>query len=456
LSAPLTGTFIRNQRGQKGLTQAALAAAVGISAPYLNLIEHNRRRAGPRILGKIAAALGTDADALRAGGNPALISGLRDIAAAGRTGTVTADGADALVSQYPDWAELVLSLDRQVRDQGQTISALADRMTHDPFLAENIHAMLSNITAIRSTASILTRMTDIPDAQRRQFHAGIHDESLRLSEAASGIADYLGNAATMPGEAVTAEEALDRFLTAANYCFEDLDREAEILARDTGPDAHGRLDGLVADILDQAQPRLEGSARHLAEAHLAQYAADACQMPLGRFLDDARKCQFDPFALSAQFGQPIHAVCRRLAVLGRPGIDAPAFGLIAVTASGYPLFRKPLPDFALPRHGNACPLWPLYLALSRPGQALIADVEHVGGTLFKTLAIAAPRGQPKLGGQPDFVASMLILPEAVRAWSPDPVGAAVPIGTSCRICARDTCEARVEPYLLGNAANENP
>lgn len=54
----LTGTRIRERRAMGGLKQSDLARQIGISASYLNLIEHNRRRIGGKLLLDIAAALG--------------------------------------------------------------------------------------------------------------------------------------------------------------------------------------------------------------------------------------------------------------------------------------------------------------------------------------------------------------------------------------------------------------
>ena len=53
----LTGTRIRERRMLKGLRQAEVARMAGISGPYLNLIEHNRRRIGGALLNRIAEAL---------------------------------------------------------------------------------------------------------------------------------------------------------------------------------------------------------------------------------------------------------------------------------------------------------------------------------------------------------------------------------------------------------------
>ena len=58
--APLTGSRIRSYRLERGIRQSELAAACEISASYLNLIEHNRRRIGGALLVRIARALDVD------------------------------------------------------------------------------------------------------------------------------------------------------------------------------------------------------------------------------------------------------------------------------------------------------------------------------------------------------------------------------------------------------------
>ena len=72
----LTGSRIRERRSIAGLRQADLARQIGISASYLNLIEHNRRRINPALLDRIAGALDIETEDLAAGGNPAVISDL--------------------------------------------------------------------------------------------------------------------------------------------------------------------------------------------------------------------------------------------------------------------------------------------------------------------------------------------------------------------------------------------
>ena len=54
----IMGSKLRNLRKDRGLSQIELARKIGISASYLNLIEHNRRRISDPVLAKLAAVLG--------------------------------------------------------------------------------------------------------------------------------------------------------------------------------------------------------------------------------------------------------------------------------------------------------------------------------------------------------------------------------------------------------------
>ena len=63
-----------------------------------------------------------------------------------------------------------------------TVEGLSDRLTHDPFLSESLHAMLSSVTAIQATSGILAQTQELEPLQQRRFQANIYDESARLSD----------------------------------------------------------------------------------------------------------------------------------------------------------------------------------------------------------------------------------------------------------------------------------
>lgn len=439
----LVGSRIRELRRRGGISQTSLAAQVGISPSYLNLIEHNKRGIGGQILNAIAEVLETRPANLAEDENPSLIDDLRD-AAEDQQGSV--EVAEELAARFPGWAGLTAANARKIRDQDAVISALSDRLTHDPFLSEAVHGILSNVTAIRSTASILAQMEEIPADQVARFHEGLHAESVRLSSTAQELADYLSKAGSQAAGAATSEETLDQYLARNNYTFDTLDREAEALVSLPQEVASKRLNAVIEDMLE-TDASLSGVAQDLAREHLKTYAADALAMPLQHFAEAATSAQFDPLKLAPSWTEDLHAIFRRLASLRRPSIDAPAFGLLTVSASGYPLMRQPLPGFPLPRHGNACPLWPIFRAFAQSGQMLMMPISHDSGKGFLALAHASPRQQASLAAPSDLQASMLFVAEEANPF-PAALSQPLAVGTACRICTREGCASRTAAQLL--------
>ncbi|MGL6211454.1 MAG: helix-turn-helix domain-containing protein, partial [Paracoccaceae bacterium] len=178
-----------------------------------------------------------------------------------------------------------------------------------------------------------------------------------------------------------------------------------------------------------------GAARVLARAWLARASADAGVLPEAAFRA-AREVQDDPVRLAEGFGTDVLTVFRRIAML--PGA---AEGLVVCDGSGTLVFRKPVAGFALPRFGAACPLWPLFTALSRPMTPVVGRVQ-MGLLSFDIKAWCQPRYPGGFGGVELREAAMLILPA---------VGDGVPVGSTCRICPRAGCPARREPSIMAEA-----
>ena len=116
--------------------------------------------------------------------------------------------------------------------------------------------------------------------------------------------------------------------------------------------------------------------------------------------------------------------------------------MVTCDASGALTFRKPVEGFDLPRFGAACPLWPIYAALTS-GRPVDTVVEMAGDARrrFRIRACADSRFPFGLSGPEVREASMLVEPATVD-------GPALPVGITCRICPRDPCVARREPSIL--------
>lgn len=417
-SKSLTGSRIRERRLALGLKQATLAQEAGISASYLNLIEHNRRPIGGKVLSDLAAALQVSPQLLSDGADAALLEDLRGLGG----DSVELDRVEDLVGRFPGWADHLVAQSRQIEALERQLQRQNDRLTHDPVLSDQMHDVLAAVAAIRSTSSILVDNPEIDAEWRARFHGNIDSESRRLADSSGAMARHFDRLMSDGAGASDPLEAVAQLFDARGFHF------AEIEAQGMGA-IEGVLDGLAGT----------GGAA-IGRRMLERYAADAAALPLERFIAAGVACGFDPAVLAAQEGVALACVLRRLAALPREA-GLPEFGLVICDAAGATLLGKPCTGFALPRFGAACPLWPVFAALRQPEMPLRQHVQTSDGTVFDAYAVANRVGPASFDGP--------VAVEAVMALvAVDGDQAAVPIGAACRVCPREGCVARREPSSL--------
>jgi predicted transcriptional regulator/DNA-binding XRE family transcriptional regulator len=426
----LTGSRIRERRIMAGLRQADLARSLGISASYLNLIEHNRRRIGGKLLVETAQILGVEPSLLSEGAAEALVASLGETAAQAEANNAETDRTEELARRFPGWSELLVQQHRRIATLERRVEALTDRLTHDPQLATSLHEVLSTAAAVRSVASILAEPGDLEPAWRDRFTRNLNDDSLRLAESSKALVAYLDATETGADRKALPREEAEAVFADAGYVFEALERSG----------AHVRD---ARDALDQLSSK---AARKILEAMLWRYLGDAEAMPRSGFLKAAAACDHDPLELARQFRVPLAAVMRRLAVMPEGALPF-ACGLVICDAAGSILFQKPVGGFTVPRAVAPCPLWPLFVALHRPRLPVIQRITQVGRgpEQYDCLAVAAPRANTEYAPQPQIEATMLMRP-ATEATAQ--IEDTLQVGTSCRVCSRPECVARREPSLL--------
>lgn len=422
----LTGSRIRERRLARAMKQGALARAVGISPSYLNLIEHNHRRIGGKLLLELARALDVDPSDLTEGADPGL-SELLDMAARGQgardTGGAEAeiDRIDEFTARFPGWSALIAAQEGRMRALEVQVDALRDRLAHDPALAEAMHEVLSSVAAIRSTAEILVRETDLDAAWRGRFHRNLHEEAERLSGRATGLLAQF-EAPGLGAEAGAPMETVEALFDAAGHHFPEIEAQGA-----AGIDA----------VLDRSVAMKGAAARAVARARLEAYAKDAGRLPMAAFGPAALVAGFDPAALVGLAGGDVALVLRRMASVP-VDLGPPERGLAVCDAAGAVIHRRRLPGFPLPRVSPGCPLWPLYRVLGRPGQAETAVLEMPRGTRFRVWAVAQPAGPSGFGTLPVMQATMLVMPLSAEAGEADVIAA----GPGCEACPRERCAAR--------------
>ena len=189
--ASLIGSRIRERRIQKEIRQTDLAKLVGISAAYLNLIEHNRRRIGGKLLLDIAEVLQVEPSLLSEGAEAALLSALQKASADQPDIDVEDDRLEEFAGRFPGWAQLMTRQSGEIENLKNAVEILNDRLSHDPFLAAALHEVISTVSSIQSSASILVESDDIEKEWRDRFHRNIFEDSGRLADTSESLVGYL-------------------------------------------------------------------------------------------------------------------------------------------------------------------------------------------------------------------------------------------------------------------------
>ncbi|QXT38085.1 helix-turn-helix transcriptional regulator [Gymnodinialimonas ceratoperidinii] len=430
----LTGSRIRERRLALGVKQGALAADVGVSPSYLNLIEHNHRRIGGKLLLELARALEVDASTLTEGVD-AGISELLD-AAARAMGDVPAETSriDELVARFPGWTALIAAQEARARHLEGQIDALRDRLAHDPALAEAMHEVLSSVAAIRTTADILVKEADLDPAWRGRFHRNLHEDAERLSARATGLLAQF-EAPGAGAEVSAPEETVEAMFEAEDHYFAEIETAGE-----------AGYENAISTVLARHAGMVEGPARGRAEARLRAMARDAKRLPMAEFAPLAKGLDYDPARILDAIGGDVALILRRMASL--PSDETvPPRGLAICDASGAMLHRRRVQGFALPRVAAGCPLWPLYRVMGRVGQPDMAVIETPRGARFKAWTVAQPvadqsgarsGGGARFGSLPRIEATMLVMPTTAAKESVE----VIPAGPGCGTCPREGCPAR--------------
>lgn len=461
----IVGTRIRERRRALGITQVDLARRIGISASYLNLIERNKRGIAGSLLLRAAAALELGLDDLDGAAERRLLETLAELAHAPDLATlgIEAESAGELIGRYPGWARAVAALARSERAAAAEARALADRLTHDPFLGEAVHRMLTRVAAVRSASEILVDYADLPPERRTRFLAIIHDEARALTDVGEALAAYFDKAEET-GRALTPIDEVEALFDVCANRFDEIEVAAAAVARLPSGPGRGReaaqalagaglappIERAIEQVIERHAEIETTPARVRARRALAEYAAAAILAPLPAFAPRAAALGYDLEALAGEFGLEPETVCRRLLALSGEGV--PRFGYFRVNAAGTLIERRGLAGLVAPRYAPACPLWVLYRAQQSPEAVIRQRALFPTGERFVFLARAHRSGPTGFGQPRHYVTDMLALSEAdarLTVYAPDQTVPMEEVGPACRVCPRRTCLHRVDDPLGG-------
>ncbi len=442
MAPPLIGRTIRRLRLERGQTQQGLAVRLGISASYLNLIEHDQRAVTAALLIKLTEALEADLATLSGHQERQMEAGLREVLADPLLGLdqVPEEEVRALAGSAPNAARAMLALYRAFRVAREDASGIAlptgrrlllpteevrdifhDRANHFPLLEEAAERLVADLGVapaemnhaiadrLRTRHGIVVQVGPMASSHRR-YDA----ETRRLHLAES-----------LPRESRGFQMAFHLMLLEA--------REA------------------VEAVITQAAPTSTEAAA-LLRVGLLNYAAGALLLPYAPFLAAARSLRHDVEALAARFGVSFEQASHRLSTLQRDGARGVPFFFLRLDPAGNVGKRFSAAGFPFARYGGSCPRWVVHAAFATPGTMRVQVASLPDGATFLCFArtvqgAAAQWGEPP----PVHVVAMGCdigrAAEMVYADGIDLNAAVVGIGLSCRLCDRPDCRSRAFPPL---------
>lgn len=440
---PRIGSRIQRLRRQSRISQAELAGQLGISASYLNLIEHNRRRITVPLLMKVAGQFGIEPGELVENDESRLVGDLMEIF-----------GDDVFT-------------DSQLTNQD-----IRDLATSNPTVGRAIVRLFDQYRALR-TAKLTGASPD--------ENAGYHP----ATDAVSDFIQEAGNYFPMLEEAAERvrhdiESASDSFeYGLKTYLFNvfglqwrpaplpagiarryDPERR-EILTSEMLPAesalftiAH-QLGSLAASVQIDAlieSSNLPADAPVLARNALASYFAGALLMPYEPFLKACKETRYDIERIQRRFRTSFEQVCQRMTTLQRPGRAGIPLHLVRTDIAGNISKRFSLSGIHISRHSGACPRWNVYAAFLHPERINVQISQMPEGQRYFCIAKAitkgghrhnAPRRHLSIGlGCHISHASSMVYSDGMDLSDPSQ---SVPIGIGCRICPRLDCEQRAHP-----------
>lgn len=413
------GELLRQKRLALGVSQAQMAQRLGVSAAYLNLIEHNRRKIGAPLKAKVHKDLGVDLDTLERGGPDGVIDDM--LLAASLIEIVASEGIDQDSAQevavrHPFWAQVIAAQLAKVHALEEQVARLQDRIGHDAKLEEALHEMLSKVTSIRSMAAILRGSDDVSVEWLQRFHRNIDEDGRQLAVSAQALAEYLTEVEQSDPALQTKDAAW--FWRKSGYYVPQLER--------TQPD--------VDAMLDEAQ-LTDRDARFAVQKIFRLLHEDAQRLPQEAFQDRHVIAAADVLQLAEDHHMPIAAVLRRLAL--HP--SQTRSGLVIVDHKMAPVFVKPLNNFD-PQLGqdHLCALWPVFDGgLIENGFAQV-PFSIAGAPLGRYIAQSAGQVEHQQG-RGFQLRVMRVLPRAAE----DPN--ARTLGLRCRLCPQHGCTLRTIP-----------
>jgi hypothetical protein len=442
-------------RQEKRLSQSQMAAELGISPSYLNLIESNQRPVTVPVLLRLAEKFQIDLAALGGEDDARLQTGLMEALS-----DPVFEAADVKAS---DVRELVTTLPAL----GAAFLALYDayRRGAQPSMPSGgdaeVEAGVGALPSEEVTEFLQRRGNYFPELEEAADLLWM-ENGLALFTLQQDLVKVLNTRYAVDVEIVDADR-----MPGLLRQYNPLNRRLLLSELLPSPSRTFQLAHQIAFLgfrRDIETAVFSGKftsseADKLAASAMANYFAAAVMAPYSRFYEAARATRYDLSILQKRFNLSFEQVCHRLTTLRGHGAEGIPFHLIRVDSAGNISKRFSSSGIQIARFGAACPRWNVYDAFATPGMLRVQVSRMPDGQSFFCVArTVTPAGRAVVrGGLPQRVGMLalglgcplshareMVYADGLNLEDPQIV---TPIGVSCRACPRTDCADRAVPAL---------
>lgn len=448
------GAKVRTKRRGRGLTQAELARRLGISASYLNLIEHNQRPVTAAVLIKLAQEFQMELGEFSADDDHQLAAHLLEVFADAVFEEHALNSADVreLAGSSPLIARAILALYEQFKRARESLAELAE---HSYAQQEGGGLVRTDVLPSEEVNDFIQRhMNYFGELEQVAEQLGV-DAKLERGARFAGMARWLerqgiGVQLTSGDDKVIRRYDRDLRRISLSEALPPPTRNFQLAAQIALIAHHDVLERLSDDQDSLTSP----TSRTLARLVLANYFAGAVLMPYDGILRSAISQRYDVELLSNRFGTSFEQVCQRLTTLRRPGAEGVPFHMLRVDIAGNISKRFSASGIRFARFSGACPRWNVFRGFQTPGLIRVQVSVMPDGERYFCLARTVAHGRGGYGAPRATLAvglgcalehaSALVYADGVDLEDRE---ATMEVGVTCRLCEREDCEQRVLPSL---------
>jgi hypothetical protein len=458
------GAKVRTLRRKEGLSQTDLAARLEISPSYLNLIEHNQRPLPAHLLVRVAQTFHVDLATFADDSQARLAGDLQEIFGdamfedhALTTNDVREIAENATVSRA------VIALYHAYRAQTESVRALAAKVydgrdfagvnpAHLPSEEVNdvVQHNMNYFPELEAAAEDVARRAQID-------RADLYGSMIAYLRRTHGIKVVL----TPVGRDRVTVRRYDpgQRLLSLSEVLPPWSRHFQLAHQIGLLDAAAVIDAVIGR--SQSHLTTPDSIK-LCRIALANSFAAAFLMPYDDFLQFAGDVRYDIELMQHHYTASWEQVCHRLTTLRKPGASGVPFHFVRVDIAGNISKRFSGTGIRFARFSGSCPRWDVHAAFLTPGRVRTQLSKMPDGTAYfcvartirKSFGYASGDALMAVGiGCPVNDARSIVYADG---YDLDNLDAAVPIGTTCRLCERLDCDQRAFPPLQhGIVVDEN-